>query len=421
MDLKKLISQEEYSQVSKPTWPIYQNFVNGATTKDSAEQNQIDDLVRLKFQDYYNSNHNDELADQNRMMQNQTFFDKKSKIPRHSMCRAPWETLGVNSYGDVFICHSPAWVPKFAGNINRVDDIYQVLNSDTAIKIRQEIYEGRYYYCNQQICGYLNDFPEGTIVKGPETPEDLEPLEFKKADHLLVNQIPKFLTFDFDHTCNYRCPSCRTTLINNKKHRYIRPINDLLTERIKRMIIDKIEDQPILIRWCGGEPFISDAYSDLLDYISKTKKTNIRHCIQTNGSYLKRKGDIVEALLPQLKELRISIDAATAESYHKIRVNGVWDNLLENISWVVDKIKQSNYNVELSGNFVVQLGNYKEIPQFAKLCRELGLVPGFQRMWDWYTWPKEEFNRQNVWHPDHPEYNTVLELLEQAKNEFAAR
>jgi hypothetical protein len=30
-------------------------------------------------------------------------------------------------------------------------------------------------------------------------------------------------------------------------------------------IIDKIENQPIDIRWCGGEPFISEVYLDLMD------------------------------------------------------------------------------------------------------------------------------------------------------------
>lgn len=411
MNIKLIIKQWVYEDAAQESWPSYQELLDGKPAKTPDAQQEVDNFVNASYREYYTNDRGNTIADTNRIWQSQIFFDKKAKITR---CNVPWETLGVNAYGDVFICQSPTWVPKFAGNIHCVENIYDILNSDTALKIRQEIVAGRYYYCNSQLCAWFGRFKETSSQQIPTSDSDLLPLDFSVTDELLVKQIPKFLIFDFDMTCNFKCPSCRTEVINNNKHRIIRPIADQISGKIKSMIIDKIEDQPIIIRWAGGEPFISDVYFDLLEYIIKTGKNNIKHIIQTNGSYLKSKQELVKYLLPNMEELRISFDAATADTYHKIRVNGVWENLLTNVQWVINEIKQNNLSVKVTADFVVQRDNYKEIPLFKTLCDELGIKHiNYQKMWDWASWSKEEFNQHNVYTREHPEYNNVINLLKQ--------
>jgi MoaA/NifB/PqqE/SkfB family radical SAM enzyme len=242
----------------------------------------------------------------------------------------------------------------------------------------------------------------------------MQPLPLVTNDQLLVTQIPKNIIFDFDHTCNFKCPSCRTELINYNKHFIVRKNNNRIAEKIKTEIIDRIGDQPVEIRWAGGEPFISDVYLDLFDYIIKSGKNNIKHIIQTNGSYLKNKQELVERFVPHLKELRISFDAASAETYSKIRINGQWNILLENARWIAGFIKEHNPRVELTADFVVQKENYKEIPEFTTLCNSLGIYKiNYQRMWNWNTWPLEEFKERNVYDPSHPDYPEVVKLLKQ--------
>ena len=230
---------------------------------------------------------------------------------------------------------------------------------------------------------------------------------------LTVLQIPKNLIFDFDYTCNFKCPSCRTELINNNKHHIIRPTNNRLVEKIKHLIIDNIQSQPVEIRWCGGEPFISDVYEELFEYISNTNKHNIQHIIQTNGSYLKSKADMLKRLLPTVKELRISFDAATPETYQKIRVNGDWDLLIENVCWTKKLIDQLQIKTSLTADFVVQLDNYKEIPAFVQLCKDLGIKHiNFQKMWNWGTWAQPVFDSKNVYDSAHPLYNDLKNTFE---------
>ena len=410
MKLNDFITEDEYRVLAEPDWPGYWEVVHGKGSSDPVIQKRVDNAVAGRYKEYQQLNKGNQIADGNRRMQGQVFFNKK--VPATvAYCRAPWETLGVNSYGDVFICQSPAWLPKFAGNINAVNSIYDILNSQTAKDIRQEILAGRYLYCNNNLCRFFSINP----VAAAEN-DDVVPLESVDSASIMLSQVPGNLIFDFDHTCNFKCPSCRPTLINNNKHLYIRKINNGIVEKIKRLVIDEIEDQPVEIRWAGGELFISQVYVELIDYIISQKKSNIRHVIQTNGSYLKSKSDLVERLLPYVSELRISFDAATADTYHRVRVNGQWDTLLENTRWIVDLIKEQKLPLMITADFVVQRDNYKEIVLFKQLCADLGIQQiNFQKMWNWYTWPLDEFVQQNVYDPAHPEYKQVVNLLQQTK------
>jgi molybdenum cofactor biosynthesis enzyme MoaA len=408
----------EYNLIRQSNWPHYSELLNGKIIQDAAIKHQIDQYIKLRQKKYWTIHKGDAIADGNRSHQNQVFYNKKVNVSPGQHCTKPWETLGVNSYGDVFICASPAWIPKFVGNILQAADIYQdVLNSDTAQKIRQEIIAGRYYYCNNKICGYFNSqLTDDQFSQQPQAVSDLDELSYEQSDQNLVTKIPRNLIFDFDHTCNFVCPSCRTGLINNNKHSVISSVNHNIAEKIKTLIIDNIGDQPVNIRWAGGEPFISKVYLDLLQYTVSKNKPNITHTIQTNGSYLKVKKDLVESLLPYVSEMRISFDAATAETYQKTRVNGVWDTLIDNASWLVDLQRKTGYPKKITADFVVQADNYHEIYQFYELCNSIGIkYINYQRMWNWNTWSTETFNQNNVYAPEHPLYHTVEQLLNQVK------
>lgn len=410
-DLRKIIQIKDYNTFAGPDWPSYQQILDGTAVGNAAIQSEVAEFVSMMTQTFNDITIDGAiLAEQNQQRQDQTFFNKQLRSVEH--CRVPWDTLGVNSNGDIFICSSPSWIPKFVGNLLKVQTIFDALNSDMAQQIRQEILAGRYFYCNNRICAFFNKIP---TEQYQTLPLDTEPLTFLSSQDLLIDRIPKNLIFDFDYTCNFQCPSCRTELINNNKHQIIRTINNDIVAKIKHLIIDQITDQPVEIRWCGGEPFISEVYLDLLEYITQLNKTNIRHVIQTNGSYLKKKSDLLEKLLPSMTELRVSFDAATADTYHKIRVNGQWQSLIDNVQWARNQIDAQGTNTLLSADFVVQLDNYKEIPEYVKLCHELGIDKiTFQKMWNWGTWPKNIFKEKNVYDPAHPNYTDLLAIFKQA-------
>jgi sulfatase maturation enzyme AslB (radical SAM superfamily) len=400
-NLSKLVNEKIYRSFKGGDWPSFDDFLAGVRPTVVAQE--IEEFVAMMQQNYVNVAEQDinEQAEANQHRQQQVFFNKN--VPGTIRCRVPWETMGVNTNGSVFICESPSWVPKFVGSLLEVDNVYDVLNSEMAQQIRQEIVEQRYYYCNHKISRVLATKHNVINV----VPTDTEPLPYEPSSKTQVTAIPKNLIFDFDYTCNFQCPSCRVELINNNKHHVIRPINDRISAKIKTLVIDNITT-PVEIRWAGGEPFISEVYVDLMDYCVASGKP-IKHIIQTNGSYLIAKADLLERLLPYIKELRISFDAATAGTYSKIRVGGVWENLLKNVQHVQAQIKRLGTPTTVSVDFVVQKENYKEIPLLRKLCKDMGIDKvQYQRMWNWGTWPIEEFNDRNIYNPEHEEYDQLL-------------
>ena len=416
MNLKKIISRKDYKTFAGPDWPSFNDVIEGIPSTDLSIQNEVDEFIRMMQQTYSEITLSGSiLAKNNQQRQNQIFFNKS--YHNQPSCQVPWNTLSVNSNGELFICSCSSWVPIPIGNILHTSDIYDVLNSESAQLIRQEIIAGRYFYCNNQICGFFKKVNPTHYQSVPQ-PTDT-PMEILDMDQLLVSKIPRNLIFEFDYTCNFRCPSCRTEMINNNKHHVIRSINDQIVTKIKQLVIDQIQSDPVEITWCGGEPFISDVYLELLEYILSTGKQNIRHIVQTNGSYLRSKSEILEKLLPTLQELRISFDAATEETYKKIRVNGQWNQLLDNVHWVQDIIQKNQHPLQLTADFVVQLDNYKEIPAFVELCDQLGITKvNFQKMWNWGTWPTEIFVQKNIYNPSHPQYKELVEIFKQANREI---
>jgi MoaA/NifB/PqqE/SkfB family radical SAM enzyme len=236
--------------------------------------------------------------------------------------------------------------------------------------------------------------------------------------HSTVTTLPREICFDFDYTCNFRCPSCRTDIINHN-HGPIADVNRKLVERIKHSIIDLYieKDATLIVRWAGGEPFLSHAYLDLWDYISQ-HPSRIKNVIQTNGSYLSRRDNLLEKFLPYVSELRISFDAASAETYSKIRVNGVWEDLLDNCLYIKELITRLGCSTRLVSDFVVQLDNYKEIPKYIEIVKDLGFNKiNLSRMWNWDTWDMDEFARLNISDSNHPDHQELLEILAPYRND----
>lgn len=416
-DLNLIISEDDYNLHKGTDWPLYNEFIKNNFSVDKNILVELNNFVDIMKQNYNNlrSPRTIELSIENQKRQQQVFFNKNVTVKHH--CDIAWNTLGVNQNGNIFICESPSWIPVFVGNLLETENIYDILNSKAAQQIRQEILAGRYFYCNNKLCVFFDYLDKSAYTLKSD---DIAPLEYKSNIKTTVDKIPTKIIFDFDYTCNFKCPSCRTEVINWNDHHIIKPTNDKLVDRIKKEIIDKISDQPITIRWAGGEPFMSESYIDLLDYIIASGKQNIQNIIQTNGSLLQQKQILVKRLLPYIKELRISFDAGTEETYKKIRVNGNWSRLIDNARWVKEVISISKYNTKLTADFVVQKDNYKEIPLFVDLCKNIGIDNiNLQKMWNWGTWDQQEFDEKNIYTPTHPDYEDLKKYFKLAGQSIA--
>lgn len=362
---------------------------------------------RILISDYYQQKNN-----------NQVFFNKQVNTDYH--CRIPWINLIINRSGEAYLCVSPAWLPISIGSILDYDNIFDLLNSDVALSIRTSILEGKYTYCNHRLCNQFFSNFDLSLIKSSLASDFL--VRDNYPSEAYVYTLPKQIVFDFDSTCNFQCPSCRTELINyNTGPESV--INQKIIDKIKKLIIDNITDPTTTIRWAGGEPFISRAYLELWEYIVNTGNTSINNIIQTNGSYLKKKKDLIVTFIPYIRDFRISFDAGTKSTYEKIRVNGNWETLLENCQLLNNLVEQNknsipaNRRLDISSDFVVQLDNYKEIPEYIDVCTQLGFSTiRLSKLWNWGTWDIEKFKQLNVSDSDHPQYLEFINIIKQYKH-----
>ena len=162
--------------------------------------------------------------------------------------------------------------------------------------------------------------------------------------------------------CNLCCIMCRMM----ERSKILK--NQLLAYEDACYIYDSIKASHTTLNH-NGEPFMNPDIFRIINYIhNKGSWTSIT----TNLNVLPGKPkDIINCGLDVLK---ISIDAATSETYNRIRKGGDFDSLIETIKLILhEKKRAAKTKPILRLGFVIQEQNYQEIDLFAEMTAKLGL------------------------------------------------
>tara|TARA_R110000744_G_scaffold20622_1_gene54096 strand:+ start:1738 stop:2892 length:1155 start_codon:yes stop_codon:yes gene_type:complete len=326
-------------------------------------------------------------------------------------CSQPFTNLEVDTRGEVRTCCA-YWMNQSLGNIT-VYDIEEVLNSKVAQDIRSSILDGSFSYCNKKTCPRIQSLQHGGdgILQKIEDVKDPTMLDIIQNKKTTIDSI-KYVNFLWDLSCNLRCPSCRVqTILNTKGESYE---NNL---RIQNKILDYVlpPDEDVVFNITGsGDPFASKVFRDFLVNFDGQKHSNVVINLQTNGVMFNEKmWDRMSKCHENIHTVLVSIDAATEQTYDKIRVGGNWDILMKNIE-MLDELKRCGEIERLRLDFVVQRQNYKEMPQAIDLANSLFGVDGmyFSIITDWGTWPRDEYKWHAVWMEDNEEHSDFLRVLD---------
>ncbi|MEN6291952.1 MAG: hypothetical protein ABFD07_08065, partial [Methanobacterium sp.] len=111
-----------------------------------------------------------------------------------------------------------------------------------------------------------------------------------------------------------------------------------------------------------------------------------------------------------IKTIEISIDAATKDTYEKIRRGGNWERLIKNLNFIssIETISSKSYS------FVVQDTNYKEMKMLYDLINNLPHyrkdkhIVYFGKILNWGTYTDDEFLIKQIWGEHHPNFNDFL-------------
>jgi len=171
---------------------------------------------------------------------------------------------------------------------------------------------------------------------------------------------PSYIEIECTTKCNLKCSICEHTYWDE-------PNRDMSFDQFKSII-----DQFPKLKWIGltgiGESFLNKEFMDMLRYV---KSKNIYVELYDSFYFMN------EAIINELIDLGVdrifaSIDAATKETYEKIRVGAKFEKVMNNLRIFV-KLKEEKkaYFPELCFHYIVTKDNVNELTKYIELIHSL--------------------------------------------------
>ena len=331
----------------------------------------------------------------------------QNKDLKGKFCSKPFDFLEVQDLGDgkAFVC-CPTWLNVSVGKLTE-QSVSEVFNSEINQEIRKSIFDGSFKYCNKKLCPVI----QNDSLKKEEDITD--PRLRKIIDNKQIDNLTPF-TYNlcYDPSCNLSCPSCRI----NKVYITEGPIYDrkiLIQEKIINEVFGKPHDRECYVNVTGsGDPFGSKIFRDLLFDIDGSKYPNVKINLQTNGvMFTPKYWEYMKKIHDNIGNILISLDASTQEVYGIVRRGGNWKLLMRNLEYI-SNLRQKNFFHFFRLDFVVQRTNYKDMPEFVNICKNLKADQAyFSLVSDWGTWEIEEYNKHAIWKKGHQEFDSFMEVM----------
>jgi hypothetical protein len=321
--------------------------------------------------------------------------------------------------GASYLCDCAAWLPFIAGNVVESDSPDDVWNSEGAQEIRRSILDGDFSYCSRTLCPMIaNDsLPRAGEVTSPRLQAIIE------GHKTILDDGPRLIALGHDSSCNLACPSCRVDIVMADKAQ-----NERLDRARDNVILPLLRKRDVglhLTAW--GDPFASRHYRSIIEALRDSDFGGVKLSILTNGLGLTRNvWETMPHLREKIVELRVSVDAASKETYENVRRPGRWDVIRENLG-VMGEISSAGRFLQNRANgdgiaydesisfalaFVVQSANFREMPAFVKLAEEVNADSViFQRYYSFGHEGSGVFSAKDVASAAHPEHSELQAIL----------
>lgn len=309
-------------------------------------------------------------------MMRETIYD----TPRLDyVCPKAFQDMALMGEGRVSVCsgvkHVTDWnMPMFYA------DFEQVWKSNIMKILRLSMVNGTYSFCDVQKCDLIQNCGRRTIDTNElhyftnRTKEQIDYIEQKKAlpkDFIFKeknydireNEYPRSVMCSFDGTCNLHCPSCRKEIYTANQEQ--RKAQQDFTESIKEELLPYIHQ----LKLAGdGEVFASKIYKSIV-FDEKLADQVKEIGILSNGTlFTPANFEKLASLYPSIKVF-ISMDGCTKKTAERLRAGADFESWTDNMRYLGEKRREGNLRF-LAFNFVVQRANYREMPEFVKMCLE---------------------------------------------------
>ena len=331
---------------------------------------------------------------------------------KNKVCLIPFNTISIDSIGNVRTCGCSGWLPTVVGNIfnNTIDEI---LNTDLSKNIRQSIRDGSYIYCNENTCGVIAN---NQLV---DLASDIEIKEYPGGELYNNESATKSPTMYFiagDNTCNLSCPSCRTKIIKNSE--FDMDTYQQTLDILNQQLFNGSNKNPINITLStSGEVFASSMLMNFLINFPLDRYPKTQFRLQTNGLLLKSRWSRISNIIDHITEITVTADSCVSDVYKKLRRGGEFVDLIENLNFI-SELKQ-NLNFKFNIRMVIQKDNCQEIEQFYAWGKKLGADRiEYTRLADWGTYTSDEFYNLDTLNDKHELYNNTIKQIQNLRSQY---
>lgn len=181
---------------------------------------------------------------------------------------------------------------------------------------------------------------------------------------------PRVMEFELSNECNLECVMCNGYFSSSirKNREKLPPVPMVYDDRF----VDELEEFiPHLTdaKFLGGEPFMIDIYLRIWERIQQIKP-GIRIHITTNATFLNRRiKDLLEGLQAGII---LSIDSVHPDTYRKIRVNGNYQKVMENLEYFRDYTQRKKTFLSLAACPITY--NWQELPEMLEFCLDKNIA-----------------------------------------------
>lgn len=383
LDGKPIVSEEE---IDKEGWE--DKFIIINTPRYASEvRTELENRNLKLWQNYILM---EELSDKPSDMLKETFYDRNQfKL----QCDTMFKVFEVESTGEVSCCCT-TFTNKRIGNLLS-EDIDNIWNSIRHKLLCLSINNKTYSFCNKNMCPLLLN-QKSYIASGVE-----------EWDYKSYNENIKSLHISIDSTCNLYCKTCREG-VHIAKRAELDNIKNMKDKILKHFT----EELDYLSLAGNGEVFLSKTYEEI--WKSKILENTKRIKVLSNGTLItpEKWEEFYQGKENSEIYICISIDAATEETYKKLRRGGDFQKLYKNMKYL-SKLRKNREIEYFQINFVVQRENYLEMEKFVEFGIELGVDKVFfTKVLNWGTYTEEEFQEITMMSETDEPNKELCEILE---------
>ncbi|NYZ16578.1 hypothetical protein HL658_28880 [Azospirillum sp. RWY-5-1] len=317
-------------------------------------------------------------------------------------CTLPFYEMTIGVDGSAYLC-CPSYLNLTAGNI-LTDKVSDIVNSETAIRIRRSILDGDFKYCNRLSCSFIAGDNLPTREQARAHPFFRKVIDEDRAELDVIHR----MSLALDRSCNLSCPSCRSEVIIEKGQAVaamMKATRDVILPMLKKIKVMQMNGY--------GEFAMSEPCRLILKSINREEYPDLKLDLITNallfdGGFWQKFPNAHS----MIRTVRVSIDGATKDTYERLRRGGDFGRLQQNMAFLASLRRQGMFE-ELSILCVYQLDNFREMKRMAEWAIELGCDRiYFEKLLNWSSYGSDAgYVRRAVHLLENPHYAEFREIV----------